>query len=41
MDKVIYVGEIERTPFSPDHKGIKQGLENYHGLIVDPIINDI
>jgi len=36
--KIAYIGELERTPDSPDHRGIRQGLENYESLIVDPVL---
>lgn len=38
--KVIYVGELDRTPDSPDHKGIRQGAEwmGWDFKIVDPIL---
>lgn len=40
MEKIVYIGELDRTPQAPDHLGIRQGLEYYDGLVVDPLINN-
>lgn len=40
MERIIYCGELDRTPDAPDHMGIRQGLDEI-GLdyrIVDPIL---
>lgn len=41
IKRLIYVGELDRTPFAPDHMGIRQGLSEL-GVddfrIVDPIL---
>lgn len=37
--KIAYIGELDRTPNAPDHLGIRQGLEYYNYIIVDPILN--
>jgi len=43
IKKVIYVGELIRTPDPPDHRGIIQGLEEsgFDYKIVDPILNSV
>lgn len=45
IKKLIYVGELDRTPDAPDHRGIIQGLNDLRNkgvidsfIIVDPII---
>lgn len=39
--RIVYVGELDRTPYAPDHMGIRQGFEELKldYLIVDPILN--
>jgi len=39
IKKIAYVGELVRTPDAIDHLGIRQGLENWIGLVVDPVLN--
>ena len=41
MEKIrlCYLGELVRTPDAMDHLGIRQGLESYESLIVDPVLN--
>jgi len=38
--KIAYVGELDRTPDAPDHLGIRQGLNSFNGLVIDPVLND-
>ena len=38
--KIAYIGELDRTPYAPDHLGIRQGLEYFDGIVVDPVLNN-
>ncbi|MCK9370783.1 glycosyltransferase [Candidatus Dojkabacteria bacterium] len=37
--KIVYCGELDRTPDAPDHLGIRQGLKFFNGLVVDPVLH--
>jgi hypothetical protein len=37
--EIVYVGELDRTKYAPDHLGIRQGLESFKGTVVDPVLN--
>lgn len=39
MERIVYLGELDRTPDACDHLGIRQGLESFKGLVVDPVLN--
>jgi hypothetical protein len=41
IKKICYCGELDRTPFAPDHLGIRQGLEHWEGYVVDPVLHGI
>lgn len=37
--EIAFIGELERTPYSPDHLGIKDALAEMGGQVIDPIMN--
>jgi hypothetical protein len=38
--RIAYLGELDRTPDAPDHLGIRQGLMDFDGFVVDPVLNN-
>ena len=41
IKKIVVCGELDRTPFAPDHLGYRQGLEHWEGYVVDPVLHGI